>query len=57
MAYSKKVVDKFENKFSKMFANKNPCLATGAGTDALHLAYILSGLKSKIFCLSFKIEV
>ena len=28
-----------------MFAKNNPCIATGAGTDALHLAYILSGLK------------
>ncbi len=28
-----------------MFAKNNPCIATGAGTDALHLAYILAGLK------------
>ncbi len=40
------LVDKFEKKFSKMFAPKQSCLATGAGTDALHLAYILAGLKS-----------
>ena len=40
------LVDKFEKKFSKMFANNKSCLATGAGTDALHLAYILAGLKS-----------
>ena len=39
------MVDKFEKKFSKMFAKNNPCIATGAGTDALHLAYILAGLK------------
>ena len=39
------LVDKFEKKFSKMFAKNNPCIATGAGTDALHLAYILAGLK------------
>ena len=39
------MVDKFEKKFSKMFAKNTPCIATGAGTDALHLAYILSGLK------------
>ena len=40
------MVDKFEKRFSKMFARGNSCLATGAGTDALHLAYILAGLKS-----------
>ena len=28
-----------------MFAKNYPCIATGAGTDSLHLAYILSGLK------------
>ena len=39
------MVDKFEKNFSKMFARNNPCIATGAGTDALHLAYILAGLK------------
>ena len=39
------LVDKFESKFKSMFAKKNLCLATGSGTDALHLSYILSGLK------------
>ena len=39
------LVDKFEKKFKKMFAKKNHCIATGSGTDALHLAYILAGLK------------
>ena len=39
------LVDKFEKKFSKKFANGNHCLATGAGTDALHLSYILADLK------------
>ena len=39
------MVNKFEKKFSKMFAKNYPCIATGAGTDSLHLAYILSGLK------------
>ena len=39
------LVDKFELKFKSMFAKKNHCLATGSGTDALHLSYILSGLK------------
>jgi dTDP-4-amino-4,6-dideoxygalactose transaminase len=39
------MVDKFENKFTKMFAEKNISVATGSGTDALHMAYILAGLK------------
>ena len=39
------LVNKFEKKFKKMFAGKNHCIATGSGTDALHLAYILAGLK------------
>jgi perosamine synthetase len=39
------LVDKFENNFKSMFAKKNYCLSTGSGTDALHLSYILSGLK------------
>ena len=36
--------DKFESRFKSMFAKKNYCLATGSGTDALHLSYILAGL-------------
>ena len=40
------LVEKFEKKFSKMFAPGHSVLSTGAGTDALHLAYILAGLKS-----------
>ena len=28
-----------------MFAEKNISVATGSGTDALHMAYILAGLK------------
>jgi dTDP-4-amino-4,6-dideoxygalactose transaminase len=39
------LVDKFESKFQSMFGKKNHCLSTGSGTDALHLSYILSGLK------------
>ena len=40
------LVNKFENKFSKMFTDGNTCVATGAGTDALHISYILAGLKA-----------
>ena len=39
------LVDEFEQKFSARFAGGCPAIATGAGTDALHLAYILAGLR------------
>ena len=39
------LVDKFEMKFKSMFGKKKHCLSTGSGTDALHLSYILAGLK------------
>ncbi len=39
------MVDKFEKKFSKIFLNGKECVSTGSGTDALHLAYILAGVK------------
>jgi dTDP-4-amino-4,6-dideoxygalactose transaminase len=39
------LVDKFEGDFSNAFCNGNPALAVGSGTDALHLAYLLAGIK------------
>jgi dTDP-4-amino-4,6-dideoxygalactose transaminase len=39
------LVEEFERRFSVRFANHFPTLAVRAGTDALHLAYILAGLK------------
>ncbi len=39
------MVDKFENDFKEKFAKKYSVIATGSGTDSLHLAYILAGLK------------
>src|SRR5262249_36719365 len=39
------LVEKFERKFSARFAGDYPNLAVRSGTDALHLAYILSGLQ------------
>ena len=39
------LVDKFEQKFKSMFGKNKYCLATGSGTDSLHLSYILAGLK------------
>ena len=49
------LVDKLENVFSKRFANNMPSIAVGSGTDALHLAYILAGLKKgdEIICPIF----
>jgi len=38
-------VAQFEKEFSERFAGKGSSLAVGSGTDALHLAYILAGLK------------
>lgn len=38
-------VSKFEKMFSKKIADGLPSMAVGAGTDALHLAYILAGLQ------------
>ena len=40
------LVDKFEQKFKSMFGKNKYCLATGSGTDSLHLSYILAGLKN-----------
>jgi perosamine synthetase len=39
------LVDKFERKFGARFAGQYPTIAVRAGTDALHLAYILAGLQ------------
>lgn len=39
------LVDLLEKVFIKKFAKSNECIAVGSGTDALHLAYILSNLK------------
>jgi perosamine synthetase len=38
-------VTQFENEFEARFAGKGKALAVGSGTDALHLAYILAGLR------------
>ena len=39
------LVEDFERKFSARFGGHYPALAVRAGTDALHLAYILAGLE------------
>lgn len=38
-------VAEFEKEFSRRFAGGGSSIAVGSGTDALHLAYILAGLK------------
>jgi len=38
-------VQSFESEFSNTFANGRRSIAVGSGTDALHLAYILAGIK------------
>ena len=39
-------VEKFENSFGEKFLGEAKPLAVGSGTDALHLAYLLAGIKS-----------
>lgn len=38
-------VDEFEERFSATFGGGRSSVAVGAGTDALHLAYLLAGLE------------
>lgn len=38
-------VDEFEAVFSKKFCNGLSTVSTGSGTDALHLSYLLAGIK------------
>tara|TARA_B100000787_G_scaffold42317_1_gene30087 strand:- start:857 stop:2008 length:1152 start_codon:yes stop_codon:yes gene_type:complete len=49
------LVDIFEKKFQKKFTNNLPCVAVGSGTDALHLAYLLAGIKKndEVICPVF----
>jgi len=37
-------VDLFEARFKAQFSQPGPCISTGSGTDALHLAYLLAGI-------------
>ena len=49
------LVDKFEKVFSKKFCDNDPVVAVGAGTDALHLSYILGNIEKddEIICPVF----
>jgi perosamine synthetase len=48
-------VAQFEREFSSRFCRGREALAVGSGTDALHLAYILSGIKpgDEVICPVF----
>lgn len=37
-------VEEFERRFKDKFSLSGPCVATGSGTDALHLSYLLAGI-------------
>lgn len=49
------LVDKFEIKFKEKFNPSLDCVAVGSGTDALHLSYLLSGIKKndEVICPVF----
>lgn len=49
------LVDKLELIFSKKFADNQPSVAVGSGTDALHLAYILADIQKgdEVICPIF----
>lgn len=39
-------VDTFEREFNRLIQNSNESIAVGSGTDALHLAYLLAGIRA-----------
>tara|TARA_A100001015_G_scaffold284118_1_gene350166 strand:+ start:932 stop:2074 length:1143 start_codon:yes stop_codon:yes gene_type:complete len=49
------LVDRFEDIFSKKFADNQCSVAVGSGTDALHLSYLLAGIKKndEVICPIF----
>lgn len=48
-------VDEFEKKFEASFGGGHTAISCGSGTDALHLAYLLAGVKSgdEVICTVF----
>lgn len=48
-------VDEFEKKFESRFGGGHTAISCGSGTDALHLAYLLAGVKSEdeVICTVF----
>lgn len=49
------VVEEFERKFEEKFGDGSTAVSCGSGTDALHLAYILAGVKKddEVICAVF----
>ena len=49
------LVDKFEKQFSHKFCAKYSTVAVGSGTDALHLSFLLAGIKKndEVICPVF----
>lgn len=49
------LVDEFELRFKEKFNPNADCVAVGSGTDALHLAYLLAGIKKndEVICPVF----
>lgn len=48
-------VDQFEKEFKRKFKQEGPCIAVGSGTDALHIAYLMAGIKAgdEVLCPLF----
>ena len=48
-------VDEFEKKFQASFGGGHTAISCGSGTDALHLAYLLAGVKTgdEVICTVF----
>jgi len=48
-------VDEFEKKFEESFGGGHRAISCGSGTDALHLAYLLAGVKTgdEVICTVF----
>jgi len=48
-------VDLFEKEFKRIFNQQGPCIATGSGTDALHIVYMMAGIQTgdEVLCPLF----
>jgi dTDP-4-amino-4,6-dideoxygalactose transaminase len=48
-------VELFEQKFKETFNLPGPCITTGSGTDALHMAYLIAGIQAgdEVICPLF----
>ena len=55
MDWSRSLSRSFLKKFQKKFTNKLPCVAVSSGTGALHLSFLLAGIKKndEVICPVF----